>query len=198
MSDLATLHELISNMAQAQVQEQNGRKGMILEERGDEGQAGYTVYLRNVPDDVIAIKADQFPSPNKIFSNRRGECKRADYILVAQTKTTNWIVYIELKAGPSGPCKEIVQQLKGAECLLAYFRAVGRKFWPNPRFLHEEHYKQRFVVINKIKKKPKNPKRPTRPKSPSKVHDTPENSRTISSPRDRGLSFSALVGKGKT
>ena len=194
MSDLAILHELISKMAQAQLQGQNGRKGMILEERGDEGQAGYTVYLRNVPDDVIAIKADQFPPPNRIFQNSKGECKRADYVLVAQTETTNWIIYIEMKAGPSGSREEVVQQLKGAECLLAYFRAVGRKFWPNPRFLHEEHYKQRFVVINKIKGE----KRPTRLESPSKVHDTPENMLRFSSPPDKGLPFSALVGKGKT
>lgn len=194
MSDLATLHELISKMAQAQVREQNGRqKGMILEERSHGQQPGYTVCLRNVPDDTIAIKADQFPSPDKIFSNTKGECKRADYVLVAQTETMNWIVYIEMKAGRSGSREEVIQQLKGAECLLAYFRAVGRKFWQNPGFLHEERYKQRFVVINQIK----GDKRPTRLEPPSKVHDTPENMLTFSSPPDKGLPFSALVGKGK-
>ena len=125
MSDLATLQELISEMAQAQVREQYGRKGVILEERGVGQQARYTVYLRDVPDDTIAIKADQFPPLTGIFSNSRGECKRADYVLVAQTETVNWIVYIEMKAGPSGSREEVVQQLKGAECLLAYFRAVG-------------------------------------------------------------------------
>ena len=191
MSDLATLQELISEMAQAQVREQYGRKGVILEERGVGQQARYTVYLRDVPDDTIAIKADQFPPPTGIFSNSRGECKRADYVLVAQTETVNWIVYIEMKAGPSGSREEVVQQLKGAECLLAYFRAVGRNFWPNPRFLQEEHYKQRFVVIKKVKGE----KRPTRLEPPSKVHDTPENMLTFSSPPNKGLLFSALVGK---
>lgn len=193
MSDLITLQELISKMAQAQVREQNGRKGMILEERRVGQQAGYTVYLREVPDDTIAIKADQFPPPTGIFGNSRGECKRADYVLVAQTETINWIVYIEMKAGRSGSREEVVQQLKGAECLLAYFRAVGRKFWPNPTFLHEARYRQRFVVINKVKGE----KRPTRLEPPSKVHDRPENMLTFSSPPAKGLLFSALVGKGK-
>ena len=191
MSDLATLHELINKMAQAQVREQYGRKEMILEERSAGQQASYSVHIRNVPDDTIAIKADQFPPLTGIFSNSRGECKRADYVLVAQTETVNWIVYIEMKAGPSGSREEVVQQLKGAECLLAYFRAVGCKFWSNPGFLHEGHYRQRFVVINKVKGE----KRPTRLESPSKLHDTPENMLTFSSPPGKGLSFSALVGR---
>lgn len=190
MSDLTTLHELVSKMAQAQVREQNGRKRVVLEERGDAHQAGYTVYLRNVPDDVIAIKADQFPPPKGIFSNSRGECKRADYVLVAQTETINWIVYIEMKSGKADP-GEVVKQLKGAECFLAYCRAVGRRFWSDRKFLHKQRYKQRFVCIDGINLN----KKTTRPIRHSKLHDTPENMLTIRSPRSDGLEFSELRGK---
>lgn len=191
MSDLATLHELISNMAQAQqVQEQYGRKGVILEERGDGQQAGYTVYLRNVPDDSIAIKADQFPSPEGIFSNSRGECKRADYVLVAETADGNWILYVEMKSGKANR-DEVVKQLKGAECFLAYCRAVGRRFWSDRKFLDQQRYKQRFVCIDGINLN----KKTTRLSRHSKLHDTPENVLTIRSPRADGLEFSELRGK---
>lgn len=192
MSDLTTLHELINEEAVAAIEERSGKKMVVLEESGDGQQAGYSVNLSGLPDDLIAVKADRFPPPDRIFQNTRGECKRADYILIAQAAAVNWIVYIEMKGGKAGSREEVIQQLKGAECLLAYFRAVGCKFWRNRSFLHQGQYRQRFVCIEQINI----PKKPTRELPLSKVHDTPEDMLRIISPRiGRGLQFRELVRK---
>lgn len=190
MSDLATLYELINGETVAAIEDRSGRKSVVLEESGDGQQAGYSINLSGLPEDLIAIKADQFPPPDRIFKNTRGECKRADYILIAQAATVNWIVYIEMKGGKVDSREEVVQQLKGAECLLAYIRAVGCKFWRSRSFLHKGHYRQRFVCIEQINI----PKKPTRELPLSKVHDTPEDMLRIVSPRiGRGLQFRELV-----
>lgn len=187
MSDLDILHALIVDEAQTSV-EMNiyGKQSLVLKEANGQ-QAAYEIQICNIPDDIVAFKADKFPAPEAVFKGDKGECKRADFIVVAHTPKENWIIYIEMKKGNSASAKEIVQQLKGAKCLLTYCRAIGRTFWQVPEFLNG-NYRERFVSIKNIGLN----KRPTRTPPISGVHEKPENMLKISSP-GQSLQFRELV-----
>ncbi len=189
MSDLTTLHELINQMEPISKKGPYSKPCVLLKESDGGQEGGYSITLSNVPDDLIAIKADQFPSPKGFFKNDKGECKRADYVLITEAK--KWIVYIEMKGGIVHSAKEVKQQLQGAECLLAYCRSVGRKFWQDDEFLDIGRYRQRFVCITNVIQK----KHGTKPSHESKLHDKPEDPLKISSPANRILPFLRLVGK---
>ncbi len=191
MSDFDILRDLIRDEALASVEDEYGRETIVLEEPGNQQQSAYSLKIRNVPDDFIAFKADAFPAPKKIFKNDKGECKRADFVIIASDNKVNWIVHIEMKGGNTGLGKEIKQQLRGARCLVAYCRAIGQEFWQEPSFLEEKNYQQRFISIKNIRI----PKRPTRPGSKSGQHDTPENMLIIDGLAKGKLQFNKLVGK---
>ena len=150
MSDFDILRDLIHDAALAAVEYKYGKKIIVLEEPGNQQQSAYSLKLHNVPDDVIAFKVDAFPAPKKIFKNDKGECKRADFVVITNGDKANWIVHIEMKGGNTGSEKEIEQQLRGARCLVAYCRAIGREFWQEPNFLKEKNYQQRFVSVKNI------------------------------------------------
>lgn len=198
MSDFEILDELINNNALAELKQSphNGKNTLVLRENGNKKQKGYKIEICNVPDETIAIKADVFPPPDTIFQGNKGECKRADFIIIAKTSgkngknEKNWIICIEMKSGNNGKSKEIVQQLNGAQCLVAYCRAIGRAFWQAPTFLKEKDYQQRFVSIENIGIN----KKPTREQSQPKLHDKPENMRLLSAPKNT-LQFQKLTGK---
>ena len=193
--DLEILSEMIRDTALASVEEhpygRSGKKVVILKELNNEQQ--YSVKIQNAPDEILAIKADEFPAPKSIFRNDKHECKRADYILVAYTKVANWIIYIELKSGQSNSREEIRQQLYGAKCLIAYCRAVGRTFWQQPGFLEEKKYEQRFVCVKNLKSK----KTPTRNRSkPRRLHDNSADMlKIIDDPPGKRIQFNELVNK---
>lgn len=189
MSDLTIFHELINEMEPISKEDPNSKPSLVLKESGDGQRGSYSIRLSNVPDDLVTIKADQFPSPKGFFRNDKGECKRADYVLITEAK--KWIIYIEMKGGKVHSSKEVVQQLQGAECLLAYCQAVGRKFWQDPRFLDIGRYRQRFVCIMNVKLN----KHGTKPPRRARVHDEPEGVLKIPSPTNRTLPFFRLVGK---
>ena len=189
MSDLAVLHALINEIAPISKKDRHPKPFVVLEEMGDGQEDGYSVTLSNVPDDLVAIKTDQFPSPKGFFKNDKGECKRADYVLI--TEAQKWIVYIEMKGGKIHSSKEVIQQLQGTECLLIYCQAVGRKFWQDQRFLDIGRYRQRFVCIMNVKVN----KQGTKPPRRSKLHDKPEDVLKLPSPANQRLPFLRLVGE---
>ena len=191
MSDFDILRDLIRDEALASVENEYGKETIVLEEPGNQQQSAYSLKIRNVPDDFIAFKADAFPAPEEIFKNDRGECKRADFVIIASDNKVNWIVHIEMKGGNTGSGKEIKQQLRGARCLVAYCRAIGQEFWQKPNFLEEKKYQQRFISVKNIRI----PKRPTRQQSKSGRHDTPENMLKIDGLAKGKLQFNELVGK---
>ena len=191
MSDFDILRDLIRDAVLASVECEYKKKTIVLEESGDQQQSAYSLKIRNVPDDFIAFKVDAFPAPKSIFKDDKGECKRADFVVIASNDKVNWIVYIEMKGGNLGSEKEIVQQLRGARCLVAYCRAIGREFWQEPTFLAEKNYRQRFVSVKNIRIS----KRSTRPRPESGQHDTPENMLKINGPANGRLQFNKLVGK---
>ena len=82
---------------------------------------------------------------------------------------------MELKKAKSSN-KEVIEQLTGAQCLIAYCREIGKKFWKQRDFLNG--YEYRFVSIGHIsiaKQKPKIPHN-------ARVHDTPEHMMKIVAP----------------
>ncbi len=190
MSDFDILRDLIQNDALVLAEDEYNKKIIVLKESGNQ-QPEYSLKIRNVPDDIIAFKADAFPPPNRIFKNSKGECKRADYVVIASDDRANWIVHIEMKSGKGDSEKEVEQQLRGAQCLVAYCRAIGQEFWQEQDFLEKKNYQQRFISIKNIGVA----KRETLIEPKSGQHDIPERMLKISAPANSNLQFKRLVGK---
>jgi hypothetical protein len=113
--------------------------------------ANYHITIEGMPndDEVIIIKVDEFKSPDTIFYGTYGECKRADFVIIAETSRKKVILCIEMKAGQGGTTTDILHQLEGAKCFAAYCREIGQTFWGNEKFLI--NYEHRFVSIKNIK-----------------------------------------------
>jgi hypothetical protein len=138
--------------------------------------------IRNPPSDAIIIKADAFPSPKSFFKGDKGECKRADFIVVSPEKKV--ILYIEMKSGFED-ASHIVKQLKGAACVIAYCKEVVKHFWNKNAFLGD--YEHRYIGLINLSIN----KKPSRIKSTNHTHDTPDNFLKISS--QCNLQFRALA-----
>lgn len=180
MSDIAILQEMIKNTATVPL---HGEK-VILQE-SELSDCSVTIHGMPNDDEVFVIKADTFKSPDTVFNGGRGECKRADFIIVANTKTKKVIICIELKK-TRGAEKEIIQQLIGAKCFIAYCQEIGKVFWEHGGFLNS--YQYRFVSIRGISL----PKKKTRIDRTVGIHDRPDRMLKISSPNY--LEFNHLAG----
>ena len=189
MSDFEILRALIRDEALAPVEFPHGKKVIVLEEPGQQQQSAYSLRIKNVPDDVVAFRADAFPAPNHIFKNDKGECKRADFVVIASDGKANWILYVEMKRGKGHSEKEIIQQLRGAQCLVAYCRAIGQEFWQERKFLKKESYQQRFISVRNIGAQ----QQPTRVEPKSGRHNAPERMLKINAPKGN-LRFNQVVG----
>ncbi|OQW91652.1 MAG: hypothetical protein BWK78_04005 [Thiotrichaceae bacterium IS1] len=189
MSDITILKEMIKGTATVSLIDSDHnerRKRVILAETS----ANYSVPIYGMPepDDVIVIKADAFPALTMVFANSRGECKRADFIIVANTGERKVILCIEMKAKATTSLEsEIIQQLKGAQCFVAYCQAIGKVFWGQENFL--DSYDYRFINIRNINI----PKSMTRIDPETGIHDSPERMSKINFPGH--LEFNKLVGK---
>lgn len=184
-SDLDVLRELINEDALVQFEKPgHGRRVAELKEVDDSGR--YSITIKGVPKDAVVIKTDAFPAPKRIFKCERGECKRADYVIVASSGRRNYIVYMEMKRGKFK--RDIVDQLKGSECFISYCRAIACRFWGRSNFLGS--CENRFVSITKIGLR----KSPTRePRYPGR-HDAPEKMLKIDNIKNGGeLHFSKLI-----
>ena len=98
-----------------------------------------------------------------------------------------------MKSGNSGSASEIEQQLRGAQCVVSYCRAIGREFWQEPSFLKKEFYHQRFVSVKNIGIN----KKETQWRQQSGHHDAPERRLKIKAPANGALQFNNLVGSGR-
>lgn len=187
MTDIQILHELIKESARVPFdnnQDKNKKEIKLTEPQ--HSNSSVTIY--GLPDNAIIIKADMFKSPDTIFAGSKGECKRADFVIIADAKSKKVILCIEMKA-VKGERAAVVQQLKGAQCLVAYCREIGRTFWHQRNFL--EGYEYRFVSIGHTsitKKKTRIDRQPG-------VHDRPEKMLKIYSPHH--LCFKQLAGMRK-
>lgn len=107
-----------------------------------------------------------------------------DFVIIADGGDKKVIICIEMKARKDSQ-KEIIQQLTGARCFIAYCQEVGKSFWQAKGFLKGCAY--RFVSINHISIA----KRKTRIDRHSGVRDRPDRMLKISSPKR--LEFSHLA-----
>lgn len=122
----------------------NEKEAIILEE------ADYSVIINNwsICEEFIVIKADAFELPRNFFNNANDQFKRADFIIIAETAKNKVIICIEMKA-TSDHENKIIAQLKGAQCLVEYCRALGKAFWHSRDFLAGYNY--HFVSMGHIK-----------------------------------------------
>lgn len=170
MSDIKILSELILESALVPHENTYGKPVIKLQEAGVKDAISY---IRNIPSDAIVIKADKFPAPGSFFKGDKGECKRADFIIISEEKKV--ILYVELKAGATDT-SHIVKQLKGASCVISYCKEIGRHFWNENTFL--DGYAHRYVGMVNLSVS----KKPSRHKS-APLHDSPETFLKISSPQ---------------
>lgn len=187
MSDIAILKEMIQETAKVPLMEDSyGKKKVILREP-DLPNCFVTIHGMPNDDQVIIIKADNFTSPESIFCGSKGECKRADFVIIADTGKKKVILCIEMKAkATTSPEWKIIQQLKGTKCFVAYCQKIGKEFWSAKQFL--DAYVYRFVTIRNINIH----KKPTR-EAINDEHDRPEKMLKISSPHH--IQFNFLIGK---
>lgn len=165
MSDFVILRQMIKENATVPLIDHYDRKMVTLTEPQ---QSNSAVTIAGMPEDAIVIKADVFGPPNTVFMDSHGECKRADFVIIADSGDQKTVICIEMKAGKGGTEREIIQQLKGARCFVGYCESVGRLFWNTPDFL--SGYEYTFVSIRDISVA----KQPTRFDSRRQTCDRPE------------------------
>ncbi len=102
--------------------------------------------IRGIPANAIVIKVDSFESPDKIFKGSNGECKRADYVIIANDGNKKRIIYIELKRTKNS-WNEIVKQLTGSLCFIRYCQEIGKTFWEEKNFLKDIGCSRFGVII---------------------------------------------------
>ncbi len=113
---------------------------LIKSEEGDYGRPCiklkesnlYSITIANVPQNAIAIKTDSFPDLRNFFncSSDIGNCKRADFVIIIDKK----LIFIELSQGTK-QTKHVLQQLKGAQCVIEYCRSISNEFYGYSSFL---------------------------------------------------------------
>lgn len=190
MPDIPILKEMLRNSATVPLELDKYGKIMVrLNEPARTDHAGYEVEIRGMPteENCIIIKTDEFAPPLNFFRGTKGELKRADFVIVANTNDVKVIICIELKATKkTSPAAEIIQQLKGAQCVIEYCQQIGKQFWGNAKFLAD--YEYRFVTVRDISIPKKTSKTK---KDPAALHDTPANMLKIDSPHN--LYLKALI-----
>jgi hypothetical protein len=190
VQDISILKEMFKDSATVPLEEHphdSTKKLVKLAELGS--SAGYSITIHGMPDDAesIVIKADGFISPQAVFAGSKGECKRADFVIIVNSAKSKAIVCIELKArNTTSTEQDIIQQLKGARCFIAYSQEIGKFFWGKKDFLDD--YKDRYVSIRNISIS----KKPTRLPPKTGMHDRPERMLKISAPHY--LQLNELIG----
>jgi hypothetical protein len=178
MSDIAMLKEMIKDCAIVDLEYQKEYKRDIYLLKLTETQDNYSFVVNGIPkpDRVIVIKLDEFFHVRKIFTGNQGECKRADFIIIANTTSEKVILCLEMKKSRDDN-SSIIKQLKGAKCFVSYCREIGRLFWNQPDFLRD--YQYRFVSIKNISISKTNTSSPKFSQK-SEIHDQPEKMLKIS------------------
>ncbi len=179
MSDMKILSQLFKETALVKPQKKNDKLSVKLSEPQSPGSIAT---IHNLPWDAIIIKGDKFRSPDSVFNGKRGECKRADFVIISEEKKC--IIYIEMKRTKGGR-EKIVKQLMGAQCFVKYCTEIGKTFWKKNNFLR--NYQSRFISIGRTGIS----KRGTRYSSKETLHDLPDQAMKINSPHS--LQFNQIA-----
>ena len=182
MNDIEILQEMLICDAQVPLQQEQGRPSVELTER----ENNTTVKIKGLLHDSIVIRAEDFKDPLTVFKGLKGECKRADFMIVSNEGTKKWIICIETQTGKHKARKEVVEQLKGALCFVSYCKCIGIEFWLEKEFL--DSYEYRFVSIAYTDMH----KRSTHPNKPRPLHNRPEHFLKLSG---QSHHFSKLIKK---
>lgn len=180
--DLKILDEMIQDSAKVPLTTSYNKHQVVLTETHG---VNYQVTIKNIPKNTLVIQSDRFPAPKNFFKDAKGECKRADYVIVSDQENRKFMIFIEMKAGKA-ETREVIKQLKGSEALMTYCQKIGQLFWQQ-NFL--TGYKFRFISLKHINMA----KRTTRDKANPQPCDRPENMLKIYSPTT--LIFNRLIGK---
>ncbi|MFZ4858549.1 MAG: hypothetical protein ACOYL3_19355 [Desulfuromonadaceae bacterium] len=180
MSTMTILSEMVKDTARIKLQEEYGKHFVKLEEPQ---AADSSAIIKGIPADAVIIKVDAFRSPDDVFNGNKGECKRADFVIISGEKKC--VVYIEIKRTKDS-WDQIVKQLTGAECFIKYCQEIGKSFWKDKSFLQD--FKHRFVSIGHTSIA----KRKTQVTKNADKHDTPQKALKIDWPNY--LQFNQLVG----
>jgi len=179
MSDIEILQQMISKKAKIQVSK---RKIVTLTEFQETDSR---VEISGIPSSSIILKMDSFPPPEHFFACSKGECKRADYAIIAKSGNKKRILYIEMKK-TQDPEKDIIRQFKGAECVMTYCKNIAETFYNAKNFLKD--YKPRFVAFYHTSIR----KRKTRVDRKASKHNRPEKMLKIQWPKR--MQYNHLVG----
>ncbi len=186
MDDFEILNLMIKEEAKVELADSGSSKPKVVLAEADL----YAVTILGMPDreNVTIVKGDAFEAPKQIFNGKKGECKRADFIIVARLdERRKYVIYIEIKASSTTSKEwEIIQQLQGTQCFFTYCQAIGKVFWQEKNFLNG--YKPRFVSIRNIGLN----KRPTREKART-LHDCPDRMLKLNSAKF--IQFNQIIGK---
>ena len=185
MTDLELLNKMIKASARIAVESHYRNYKVVLSETKCPSSK---VEIRNIPQDAVIIVADKFPEPNGVFAGSRGECKRADYIIVAEKDGRTVAVYVELKCANSATATDIQNQLRGAHCVFCYCQAIGREFWKEPGFLSGAVH--RYVSFGHTGSTRKHKTRETRHAA---LHDNPD--RLLKLDWANSVEFNKLAGR---
>lgn len=140
MPDIDILNQMIKDSAKVQLSNHYNRMKAELTEPAH--PCSSTV-IYGIPENAVVIKVDVFSSPDTVFVGSKGECKRADYVIISNADGKKVVIYIEMKAMKGHPA-EIIQQLNGARCFIAYCQEIGKAFWDKSDFLKK--YRQCSLV----------------------------------------------------
>ncbi len=179
---IGTFCQMFKNTALVPLVEQHSKYSVTLNELQ---VSGSDVKISGVPEGTLAIKIDKFSSPDKLFSGTNGECKRADFALIADNGKKKRILIIELKRGKDSR-SQIEGQLKGAACVIEYCKEIARTFYncDNPLSSFEMRYVS-FGRTSIAKKK-------TRIDRNTKIHNRPDRMMKISFTKN--IRFNAIAG----
>ena len=184
LSDIDILNDMIKKPAKISPIDNYGKLKVTLTEPQ---HLDSSATISGLPNNAITIKVDTFKSPDTIFNCSNDECKRSDFVIISDTGKKKVILHIEMKATKGKTKKDIIKQLKGADCFVAYCRKIGKEFWNKQDFL--DGYNTRFISIGHTSID----KKKTRITRNRGVHDSPEQMLKIDSPHH--LQFNHLAGK---
>jgi len=125
------------------------------------------VEIKGLPENVIIIKVDKFPAPDTVFNGTNGECRRADYVIIADEAERKRILFIEMKRKKAPEC-EIVEQFKGAVCFIAYCKEIAKQYFNCTNMFAD--YEYRFVSFGHTSVA----KRKTRYEKTAQMHNKPD------------------------
>ena len=129
----------------------------------------------NVPERAIVVRLDESLTLQRVFRGDLGECKRSDFLILAERGPSLVIVHVEMKRA-GGKHAEVVRQLEGSRCFVLYMQALGKAFSSHKTFLDDARH--RFVSIRHARPQ----KRKTKITRAGATHDRPDRPMIVSGP----------------